>query len=111
MSNLTTIAQAHGQLGLSREVVRRKLRAGEIPGMKIGGRWMVDLSEFNAARLRAGDLTLACHWLTVVQGPESRVRELLAKTFALTPTQISDLIVVWREKNEKTGHKRDDAHF
>ena len=45
---LITLATAARVLRLHADTVKKKTRAGEIPGMKIGRRWMYRLTELDA---------------------------------------------------------------
>ena len=52
MEHLVTSSEAARQLGVCEETVRRRLRAGELPGTKLGQQWFVE--QESLARYKQG---------------------------------------------------------
>jgi excisionase family DNA binding protein len=60
---MITVKEASSRLHISTEECRRWIRAGVLPGVKVGSRWMVDESDLSHAAQHAEEYGIASNWL------------------------------------------------
>lgn len=117
MGKILTIEQAAEMLHLNPQVVRKYLREGKLPGMKIGRHWRVSeegLSEF----VRQGGSSLAAwnerarQWRTLPPDEKERRLSAIVGKYAHIPFSSEDLMQQHREEIEREGRvlrKRSDT--